>query len=560
VVPTALCLVTALVAGAHTFPPTALSTRSYDWLDADILLWDFWWARRAVAELTNPYWTELLFWPRGTSLALHIHPLPYELLSLPFQLALPGVTGLVVALNVVVFLSFLSSALGAYLLALRTTGSRAAAAVAGLAFACMPFRFLNMVRLHTIATDFLVWYAVLWLRFVDRPSRGRAVALGACLAGIWYTSPEYALHAVGFSILWVLWHARSLWGRRASVTAGLALAAVVFLVLSAPLLAEQARAIHDGQVVSAASMDEAKRWSPALLSFVTPSRFHPLYGQLFASAGEYGTPGVNGMRSESSIPLTVWILALIALRHRRRDDSAFWLVAAAAFLVLSLGPFLRITGTWATSVPLPYAALYAWVPPLRAARDPTRFVPAAMLALSVAAAFGLRAVLRRVRSRNRTWAAAGVAGALVVFECATPRARTIRAQDLIDPGYSAIAGVTGSFAVLDLNDDPAALLAQTWHGRPVTSGAVSIPRSVSAGRMLPVEASFRRAPQLLARDPAARAAAVAAARRELEELRIRFVVLRRSEPAALELAREIGLKVVSDGDVVIYERLMDGSP
>src|SRR6185503_5317406 len=123
------------------------------------------------------------------------------------------------------------------------------------------------------------------------------------------------------------------------------IAIAAFAIVTFPLLYEQVHTVLAGQAARVWSLAEVRLWSPALLSFVTPSRIHPVYGSLFSFAGEYDTPGVDGMRSETSIAWTIWILTLVTAWHRKRDGSTFWLVAAGVFLVLALGPFLRITGT-----------------------------------------------------------------------------------------------------------------------------------------------------------------------------------------------------------------------
>ena len=549
-----VALVSIGVVAPYVFPMTSVSTLSYDWVDADLFLWNFWWTKHALTTVHNPYWTDLLMYPSGASLGFHTFPLPYSVLTLPVQVLIEGVYGLVISFNSVLLVSSVACGLGSYFLALRVTNSVPAAIVAGLVFVCTPYRALNMSRLHVFATEVLAWYVWAWIGFVRVPTRLRAVGVGACLAIAFYTSAEYALHAAGFSALWLLWMRRP---RPADLTSSLGrhigAAAVVFLILTLPLFVMQARSLARGASV-VRELDKVASWSPALVSLFTPSRAHPVYGEVVSGAGDYGTPGVVGMRSETSIALTVWALVIVAAFRMRRDGSQFWLLAAGAFLLLTLGPYLRLTGTLATGVPLPYAVLYWIVPPLHFARDPTRFFAITLLMLSVVSAFGVRALLEHLRGPLMSKLAAAGIGALVVFEGLTAWTPKVPASALISPAYDAVVAVPGEFAVLDLSPDQTALLAQTRHGRPITAGRVSNPRAVAASTPLFIERDFQNAAQTLALDAESLASHLSAGREELERLRLRFVIFPVGDPARIELAQRLGLRVLTVGDLVVCER------
>ncbi|HEX5068835.1 MAG TPA: hypothetical protein VFV78_01365 [Vicinamibacterales bacterium] len=553
--PGLVVLASLAAAAPQILPLTALSTFGYDPLDAHLNLWNFWWTKQAIGGPQDPYWTSLLLYPAGASLALHTYPMPYALISVPIQYLLDGPAGLVAAFNVVVGCAFVMSALGAYCLILRLTESRPAAIVCAVAFAWMPYRMLNVPRLSLVATEFIVWYVLLWIRFVERPSRGRALAAGVVLALTLYTSAEYALYCVGFTLLWIGWFL--VWQRRAMPALPwrrVLVAPAVAVLLASPLLAVQSRAFLNGEIRPARPIGEAVDWSPALVSFFTPSRLHPVYGSALAFAGEYGDGRTIGMRTETTIGLTIWGLVMVALTRLKPDRTAFWAFAAAAFLILALGPVLRITGTWTTGIPLPYAVLHAVFPPLRASRDPTRLFPVAMLMLTVLAGFGVRACLARISRAGVAMALTAVLIILVIFESAMVRAGKIEADALIDPAYRQIAATPGNFTVIDLSLDQEALSAQTLHGHAITAGSVSIPRASAAGQMTGVERDFRDAERVLALDGAAWAARLDVDRQELDRLHIRFVVVPEAAPAQRELARLLGLREHTRGrDRLLFE-------
>ena len=49
--------------------------------------------------------------------------------------------------------------------------------------------------------------------------------------------------------------------------------------------------------------------------------------------------------------------------------GTYWLLVIFVYFLLALGPYLHVLGQVATPLPLPYAWLYALLPPLRIARS-----------------------------------------------------------------------------------------------------------------------------------------------------------------------------------------------
>ena len=93
-------------------------------------------------------------------------------------------------------------------------------------------------------------------------------------------------------------------------------------MLVSPLLVQQLETRAREPESVGGQLENAKQLSPALLSFATPSRQHPLYGEALRFAGYHRDNRTNGMRSETSFCLTGWLLALIALGGFGRDRRA----------------------------------------------------------------------------------------------------------------------------------------------------------------------------------------------------------------------------------------------
>ena len=200
--------------------------------------------------------------------------------------------------------------------------------------------------------------------------------------------------------------------------------------------------------------------------------------------------------TEASVYLGWSVLALgvYAWRQRARVPIAylsFWLIVAAFFFVMSLGPNLRIAGMEVSlgmrlsmmghddvnPLVLPYALLWLLFPPWRLAGVPVRMMIMVQLAVSVMAAGGVHALLASTWKWKRVAFAAVLAW--IVFDYVPTPAR------VTDPAVPAYVGVLRDLpygAVLDLaSNGPQALYYQAIHEKPIAFGYISrTPVSVDA--------------------------------------------------------------------------------
>jgi hypothetical protein len=541
-------LLSAVMVGPHVLPPTEVSTLPYAVEDSNIFLWGFWWIKRSLFALNNPYWTDLLFHPMGTSLAFHTLPIPYGLFSVPIQLLIKGTLGLAVAFNSVVFLSFVLSGFGAYRLAAYVTGSLSGGLIAGLIFAFMPFHFLNINSLNLLAIEFLPFYILSLLKLWDHPTTRQGFLVAIWLALAFYTSLEYALFLVIFSILWLIYQLSSEFrGIDRKFIKVLALAAFSFIVFAAPLFLQQARLFSRQESTIKRDIDEVVFWSPALLSFITPSRLHPVYGEALSMMDNIKNRSKEnwGMRSEASLGFATLALAIAAVIGFRRDGRAFWILAAFSFLCLSLGPYLRLTGHWLSQIPLPYLLLYKFHPIFQVGRDPTRLVPLAMLMLSLCAAFSVRDLSQRISRADLRILVTVVLAGIILFQNLPGWARGLKPE--INPIYRDIGQIPGDFALIDLTPEPDKLLPQTVHGKRITFLNTTIPRTSSKNWMLPIEYDFRFPERLIGLDSHELENRFQEHRRGLKDYDIRYIIfpMNRHAKLQIEMATHLGGSIKS---------------
>ena len=319
----------------------------------------------------------------------------------------------VVALNAEIALHFLLGALAAYLLARRLGLSRAAAVVAGAAFALCGFT-LSLANLFNRALA-MPWLGFLLLFFhrhlEDRRRRWLVAAAGAGALEVLTGSPEFLLLSLALAAGWAFFFpygaASGTRGRRVAGAFLLAAAigglAAVQILPTLPVIADSARG-QPRPFASFATWSLSPRRLPEL---VVPGFF----GRTDALApADYWGREVEDQRFPLylSVYFGAGLLTLAAWAAASRREMTLpaplrrYLGGAAALAVLlAMGRFLPL---------LP--ALYRVLPFLGLFRHPTKFLAAATLPLALLAAQGVDAGFgERPAPRSlRAALAAGAAG------------------------------------------------------------------------------------------------------------------------------------------------------
>lgn len=321
--------------------------------DGFIHLYEMYWFKRALFDLhVWPLFDPETFYPFGYNLALsHITP-SNTLLMMPVVL----LGGPVVGFNTAVFLSFILSAFGAYLLVVYLTHNRRAGIVAGILFA------FSAYRMHNLGQGWLPNLGTQWLPFalvyLDRLLTGRPRPLrSGALAGFFFAlaclSSWYHIYIAGVAVgLYVLargwpWQQKLLRRHTLAALVMFALvAAVMILPLAMPLL--QYGASEKDIEWPLISADDA---SASLDDLLLPSTYHPLWGNLILSRR---TPSysviVPGM---VYLGIPALVLAAYALRRRMPAARSFLLIGLAG-AILTLGLTLHLNGQ-RVYIPVPAA-------------------------------------------------------------------------------------------------------------------------------------------------------------------------------------------------------------
>lgn len=449
----------------------------YYFTDSQERIHHIWWLTHALRTGQPLFWLPNLGWPDGMAgislLGQPLQQMPAALLALVFPL--------VVADNLSLLLHTALMGMGMYALGLQLArGSRTAALVGGLVFMAAPTFQAHLGDGHNMhhSLAFAPLFVLALIRMRNATGRSRRnwfVAGSLCFALVTY---GYALNAIyillPLAILFAMQRAiKRDWPGFAQLLLMCLTGAMLQVLFLLPVIGETL----GNRVYTAAGGDV--KFSLDLLSIVTPSHFHPLYGQL-----EHTLPVLTSRPAERSswIGLVPGALSLLALARGR---GRFWLGLALLSWVLALGPFLKLLGEplvvhvdgRASYLTLPLVFLEG-LPILNLNRTPGRFGFALALAIACLATYGT-ALLAASSGLQRGWRrilATAILLILILFDYQwywpLP---TFEAQ--VPAGIASLAKRSGLRAVLDVpvlgtQPEKEALWLQTAHQKPLLGGYI----------------------------------------------------------------------------------------
>jgi hypothetical protein len=518
----------ALLAVIHTWPlarhlTTHLPGEGIG--DNAIFAWNTWWMRQALSGPAAFFDAGVLFAPVGTSLVLHTHTA-----SGAFAGSLLPVDA-VAATNVLVITCVALNGIAAYAVAYFLTGSRPAAALAGVLFlGAAPLTVRLMGHFNLLYAWTMVAAAVACVRVgrVRSPASGVVAGLAAALVA-WtdyyffiYTvvsvmvvaaadvlRVEHARRAAGrtarvlavltillaiagvaahllgrtaenlFTAAWIFglaWLAAT-WRFRLRVVAApsvpllpVAAGVVVFALAVAPIVTGAFALWRAGDYV-----DPPRYWRSAppgadLATLVMGPPWHGLAGGLVRRA--YASLDIDAMEMSGWLGVVPLVLAVLALRDPRlRSQRRVWTALALVFAVWSAGAFLSAGGL-NTGVLLPQQAL-RYVPVVSNARMPARALVVVSFALAMLAALWARSqrpvVVYSLAALAALEQLAAPLPLAAVPHRAIDRALALRPSGIV---IELPFGYRDGFGMRGRFDE-AALLGQIVHGHPIAGGFVA---------------------------------------------------------------------------------------
>ncbi|MFQ6010362.1 MAG: hypothetical protein ACE5J7_04565 [Candidatus Aenigmatarchaeota archaeon] len=447
-------------------------------------IWPFWWMAKSINLGTNYIFTDYIFYPNGTNLAFYPFALIDTLMFLPITLMF----GTVISYNFSLFMSFLLSAIGMFYLSRYITKDTKASFVAGLIFSFSSYHLLQATGHMYISTMQWIPFFILFFLKALKEKKNIYIALAAVFLlfnslATW----EYALHLLLFTSLYVL---ADFFVKKRNHLKILVKILVVYFIIAAPVLfpviseyiANPYERTIEGSVV--ASMD--------ILSYVTPTKYHLLYGNNIGALRESMLIG-KPVESTAFLGFTVIILLLFSLRKRWKE-LASWTLALITLFIFSLGPVLQIGGRLLfkfplnladlamklgiriselgaellnnfIGVPLPYLLLYLYFPFFSVLRSPSRFLSVLTLIIALFCAFSVKELNKKYK---KAWIVISVLVLLESFVILTPLISSEVPQI-----YHEIAKEEGDFAIMEapFYAHSKFMFYQTVHGKKIVGGS-----------------------------------------------------------------------------------------
>lgn len=397
-------------------------------------LYKVYWFKHTLFDLhVSPFFNASVFYPFGYNVTLSETTLANTIPALPVTLC----WGEVVAYNVSMWVSFVLSGFGMYLLVLYLTGSGLAGIFSGIAFALCPYRMAHLGAGHLplMGTHWLPLMMLYLERMVRHGQRKDAAmaalfySLGALSA--WYYAYMFALAG----LLYVLVRGRPwrehLWRPRFASSA-LTFVAVCLLVVG-PFALPVTQVWSEGDRPQ--SLRYVDHFSASIVDFVYPNVMHPLWG---ASLAEHYAQNINeDTLFVGFVPLALAFVALIGRRGGARIALA---VLSLVFALLALGTtlhwgntpvyiavpagveraFTALMGVLSTRLalypissyslrvagavylPLPTLLLYLFLPFFSAMRVWGRFGLLTVFGIAALGGYGLQALQKSVSLPQRT--------------------------------------------------------------------------------------------------------------------------------------------------------------
>jgi hypothetical protein len=356
--------------------------------DPYLNLWILGWGMHAwltdpIGVLTGRAFDANIFFPAAGTLTYSDHLLLQSLALTPLYALTGNVT---LCYNVLLIGSLALSGWAMHLLAKSVTGSERAAFIAGLAWACWPYRTAHLVHLQLQALYFLP--LALWALFRFAAARrlrdaawlGLFAALQAISSVYYGVMSAIAIGVAALALAWATgqWRGRRFWSR-------MAIAGAIGAVLIAPIVWPYW--VTQQREGFGRNLFEAAAHAAAVQSYSQAPPQNLLYGRTGLLSPRDPEPGERDRRSHEHQMFPGLVLLAAALAGAWKG----WRTDARPLAVTSLA--LVIAGVVLSLGPEGARSIYAWAADLvfgfQAIRAPARFAVIAMAGACLLAAIAV---------------------------------------------------------------------------------------------------------------------------------------------------------------------------
>ena len=383
---------------------------------------------------TNPLnlFNATIFYPNRYTLAYSDHEFMSSLIALPvLALTHNGVLGF----NFVIFMSFIISALGAYLLVWHLARDRYAAFAAGIIFGFSLYKLAHITHMQLLSTGFMPLAFLCLHLYTEKKKPVYAFLFSVSTIALFWTVWSYGFF-LAFAVLLYLavlvvferrriaavlrrralpWERKAAYRWFAFLLAAFLLTGLVLAPFILPYL--KARKLNPN---FQRDISEVYTYSADVADFFVAPPQSLVWGA--ATGALRPDPYTRGNGAERSLfagllPLLLSVVGVVYLAGRGRSKRFvlwFYVVLLVAAGVMCLGVTFYFFGRQ-VGIPLPYKLLYRYFPGYKAIRTPTRMFVLVLLSLSVLGGFGVKWLREKLDGRLDRVAAAALMALLIVL-------------------------------------------------------------------------------------------------------------------------------------------------
>ena len=446
--------------------------------DSCYMMWRFWWTDFSFENDLDPQYSNYIFYPDGINIGIGGSLLPIAIGFLLVQF-LDHVT----AWNIIWFLGLVFGGYGCYLLANNFSKNYLSSIIAGIIFT-----FTTYHMSHSLAhpgLSMIVWLPIFVLflfKLLEKQSKYYSIVGGIIFFLVSLTHLYNSLFITIFSIIFFAVYifrqkkvSNKTFITNFSILFTIGLISSSVLFLSTPAISDE---------LPSRPLSEHINYSANLENLILPVHQHTTqiisdYGMITSFYSFFDKqPFSQSIENLTFLGYSVIFLSALAVIRYRRNHTWFWLLICGIFVLMSLGPELKIFNE-STGIELPDKVFYDNIPGWDQLRSPARFIVMANLALAVLASYAVYGLIKnKFSSFKQQIMLTSIIGFVILFEFSM--IPYLSYTEPIPDIYEEIKNDESKFAVLPvpiggtgeyaLMSDPAMLYHQLHHEKPIYGG------------------------------------------------------------------------------------------
>ena len=441
------------------------------------MMWRFWWADFSFENGLDFQHSNYIFYPHGVDIGGN---LAYFTTFVGFLLV--QFLDYVTAWNIIWFLGLVFGGYGCYLLANNFNKNYLSSIIASIIFTFTTYHMAHSTS-H-IGLSMIVWLPIFVLflfKLLEKQSKYYSIVGGIIFFLVSLTHLYYSVFITMFSIKFfaVYIFRQKKVSNRTFITNFLILLAIGLISTSVLFLSSTT-----SSELPARPYYEHLKFSTSLENLILPVPTHTT--QILSDDGvrksfySFFDKPTWDPQIENYVFLgySVIFLSALAIIRYRQKHVWFWLLICGIFVLMSLGPELKIFNE-STGIILPDKLFYDTVPEWDETRAPARFIVMANLALAVLASYAVYGLIKnKFSSFKQQLVLTTIIGFVILFEFSMIPFPSF--SEPIPSVYEEIKNDESKFAVLAapiggtgdmrLMSNPEILYHQIYHEKPIYGG------------------------------------------------------------------------------------------